>query len=115
MRATPKAELLGSPQNGQRLASPPLLRWAPVGEASYFNVQLWRGKQKVLSAWPTLAHLQLTRSWVYDGKKQRLVPGVYTWYVWPGLGSRAEDRYGAMLGSRSFVVVAKKKQKKPAV
>jgi hypothetical protein len=104
VRATPRAELLGTPRNGQRVTRPPLLRWAPVGEADYFNVQLWRGKQKLLSAWPSVAHLQLTRSWTFDGKKQTLSPGVYTWYVWPGIGPRAGARYGALLGSRTFVV-----------
>ena len=113
VRATPKAELLGAPRNGQHLTSAPLLRWAPVGEADYFNVQLWRGKHKLLSAWPSVAHLQLARSWVFDGKKQKLSPSVYTWYVWPGIGPRADAHYGAMLGSRTFVVTAKKKS--PAV
>jgi len=107
VRATPKAELLGAPKSGQRVTAPVLLRWAPVAEADYFNVQLWRGTQKLLSAWPSVAHLQLPRSWTYDGKKQKLAPGVYTWYVWPGIGARADAHYGALLGSRTFVVVAR--------
>lgn len=104
VRATPIAQLLARPKAGARVTAPPLLRWAPVGRASYFNVQLWRGRVKVLSAWPTFARLQLARTWVYGGKRQSLAPGVYTWYVWPGLGSRAAARYGPMLGSRTFVV-----------
>jgi hypothetical protein len=111
-RATPRAELLGAPRNGQQLTSPPLLRWAPVGEADYFNVQLWHGNQKLLSAWPSVAHLQLARSWVFDGRRRGLAAGVYRWYVWPGIGHRAEARYGALLGSRTFVVRGKKR---PAV
>jgi hypothetical protein len=110
VRATPQAILLASPKPGQRVSRPPLLRWAPVGKASYFNVQLWRGKQKVLSAWPSFARYQLQRSWRYDGKRFALTPGVYTWYVWPGIGAKAAVKYGPLLGSRTFVVV-----KAPAV
>jgi hypothetical protein len=107
-RATPKAELLVSPKAGQRVTQPPLLRWRPATGATYYNVQLWRGKTKVLSIWPSTAHLRLTAGWTYDGKKQKLLPGTYTWYVWPGLGSRAAAGYGPLLGSRTFVVVARK-------
>jgi hypothetical protein len=107
VRAVPKAELLGSPVDNARVTRPPLLRWTPVSGATYFNVQLWRGKRKVLSTWPSVAHLQLTAAWTYEGKKQTLEPGVYIWYVWPGLGDRTAARYGALLGSHTFVVVKK--------
>ena len=105
--ATPKAELLTSPKQNQRVTAPPLLRWVPTRDASYYNVQLWRGKQKVLSTWPATARFQLAPSWVYEHKKQKLLPGTYTWYVWPGLGARADAHYGKMLGSRAFTVVKK--------
>jgi len=61
----------------------------------------------VLSTWPSVAHLQLSAARAYEGKKQKLEPGVYTCYVWPGLGARAAARHGALLGSRTFVVVKK--------
>ena len=35
----------------------------------------------------------------------RLTPGHYRWYVWPGLGSRADHRYGALIGHSSFSIV----------
>jgi hypothetical protein len=79
-----------------------------VPGASYFNVQLFRGKTKILSAWPTVARLQLKKGWVYDRVKRTLAPGAYTWYVWPGLGNRAETRYGPMLGKSTFTVVKRK-------
>ena len=87
------------------MTRPPLLAWAPVRGASYFNVQLWRAGRKLLSAWPERARLQLDRTWRYDGRLRRLEPGVYTWYVWPGLGPRSRARYGPMLGKSTFVVV----------
>jgi hypothetical protein len=106
--ATPQSRLLATPRPGTRVTRPPLLRWVPVPGASYFNVQLYRGTEKVLSAWPSVARLQLQRTWRYDGKKRALVPGRYTWYVWPGLGSRAEARYGPLLGKSTFTVVKPK-------
>jgi hypothetical protein len=106
--ATPRALLLAAPKAGARLAAPPLLRWVRVTGASYFNVQVYRGKKKVLSAWPLAARLQLRRTWSYDGAVHRLTPGTYTWYVWPGLGARKEARYGPMLGKSTFVVTKPK-------
>ena len=103
VRATPKTELLKAPAQNQHVFTPPLLHWAPTAGASYYNVQLWHGKQKVLSIWPSVTHLQLIATWTFDGKKQKLLPGVYTWYVWPGLGPRGAARYGPLLGSHTFV------------
>jgi len=103
--ATPRSRLLASPKPGSKVTKPPLLRWAPVPGASYFNVQLFRGKTKILSAWPTVARLQLKKTWVYDRAKRTLAPGTYVWYVWPGLGNRAEARYGPLLGKSTFTVV----------
>ncbi len=108
--ATPKARLLASPAAKARITRPPLLRWAPVSSASYFNVQLYRNGAKILSAWPGRARLQLTSRWNYGKRGFSLEPGVYTWYVWPGLGRRAEARYGEPLGRSSFVVTARKKR-----
>lgn len=110
LHAMPKAEKLTSPGLAERVGKPPLLRWAPVNGATYFNVQLWRGSTKVLSAWPAVNRYQLTSTWTFAGKKQKLTPGIYTWYVWPGLGARADAHYGALLGSRTFTVAATKKR-----
>jgi hypothetical protein len=104
--AAPKALLLAVPKPGAKVRTPPLLRWVPVTGVRYYNVQLYRGKVKVLSAWPAGAKLQLKKAWTYDRVKRKLGPGAYTWYVWPGLGRRDEARYGPLLGSSSFVVVA---------
>ena len=108
--ATPKAEALTSPKQAQRVTKPPLLRWASSAGAAYFNVQLWRGSQKLLSAWPTATRYQLAAKWTFSGKARKLAPGLYTWYVWPGLGPRADAHYGALLGSRTFFYVSKPKK-----
>lgn len=108
-QATPRALLLATPKPGAKVDRPPLLRWAPVAGATYYNVQLFRGKTKLLSAWPSRARLQLARTWTFDKIKRTLTPGTYTWYVWPGYGPRADVSYGALIGKSTFVV------QKPAV
>jgi hypothetical protein len=91
-----------SPAHNARVDEPPVLRWTPVRGADYYNVQLFRGDRKVLSAWPDGARLKLRRSWRYFGKR-RLEPGRYRWMVWPGEGRRSASDYGRRIGRRSFV------------
>jgi hypothetical protein len=92
-----------SPAPAERVTSPPRLVWTPVKRASYYNLQLFRGR-KVLSAWPVRPGFQLRRTWVYNGRRYRLRPGVYRWYVWPGRGRISASKYGRLLGSSTFVV-----------
>ncbi len=103
VNATPGPRLL-SPPGGASVNAPPRFEWTPVRSAGYYNVQLYRGHRKVLSAWPSSAHLQLRAQWSFAGRSHRLQPGRYRWYVWPGRGSRSERRFGPRLGTRSFVV-----------
>ena len=103
--ALPKATLLRSPKDGAKLAKPPKLVWVRNSEASYYNVQLFRGSVKILSTWPTNTTLILTRSWKYQGHTYKLTRGIYRWYVWPGFGARANVDYGEMLGFSSFQIV----------
>jgi hypothetical protein len=67
-------------------------------------VQLWRNG-RILSAWPGNASLRLPKSWSYGGRRYRLQPGRYRWFVWPGFGPRAAKKYGRLIGSSTFVVV----------
>ncbi len=101
-----RAGLLSPRANADVKASrPPLLRWTPVRGARYYNVQLHRGTRKVLSVWPTRPRFQLARRWRFAGDRQRLLPGRYRWYVWPGYGRRSRSTYGDLLGRRTFRVV----------
>ena len=102
--ATPQARLL-SPAVNAHLSAPPMLSWTAAPSATYYNVQLFRSGGKVLSMWPKHASLQLRRAWKFQGRRYRLKPGRYKWYVWPGLGRRKAGRYGRMIGSGTFVVV----------
>ena len=107
-RAERKVEVVAtgallSPAPAERVSSPPNLVWTAAKGASYYNVQLVRGR-KVLSAWPARPGFQLRRTWVYKGLRHRLRPGTYRWYVWPGRGPKSAARYGSPLGSSTFVV-----------
>jgi hypothetical protein len=94
-----------SPAPGEQVTSPPTLVWTPVKKASYYNVQLIRGGRRVLSAWPVRPSFRLPRTWLYKGRRYRLRPGAYRWYVWPGFGRITAARYARQpLGSSTFVV-----------
>jgi hypothetical protein len=100
----PGPHLFGPPA-GARLVEPPLLSWTSVRGADYYNVQLFRGRRKILSVWPTKPRLQLHSKWRYAGDKRRLKPGKrYRWFVWPGEGSRSQSDYGRLIGARTFVI-----------
>ncbi|HET7555949.1 MAG TPA: hypothetical protein VFJ75_09890, partial [Gaiellaceae bacterium] len=86
-----------------RVAEQPILRWPAVRGARYYNVQLYRGSKRVYAAWPTTNQLGLPEAWRWSGKKHRLGPGRYRWYVWAGFGARSFARYRAV-GSAQFVV-----------
>lgn len=104
LAVVPGPRLFG-PANGARLDEPPLLRWTSVRGADYYNVQLFRGRRKILSLWPAKPHLQLRSKWRYAGHKRRLKPGKrYRWFVWPGAGPRSRNDYGRLIGARTFVI-----------
>jgi hypothetical protein len=96
--------LLLFPRDGGVVKAPPLLRWAPIRGATYYNVQVYYGPQKVLSAWPSRAQQKLAWRWSYQGHRFRLRKGGYRWYVWPGFGARSKATYGQLLGTGTFRV-----------
>jgi hypothetical protein len=103
-----RAQLLLAPKDEARVKAPPLLRWKAISTADYYNVQLFRGKTKLLSVWPLKPSYKLKARWRYGGKSFRLIPGIYTWFVWPGEGALAKADYGALLGEGHFTVIKKK-------
>jgi hypothetical protein len=107
LNVTPGAaskERLLAPRANAKLRTPPLLRWRKVGEARYYNVQVFRKGRKILSAWPSKPHYQLRGTWRYRGHHYRLSGATYRWYLWAGYGKRSAHHYGSLLGKRSFVV-----------
>jgi hypothetical protein len=103
----PTSSKLLVPPDGARIPAvlPPVLIWKPARRASYYNVQIFRGRTKVLSTWPKRPRLMLKRRWQFGGKRYRLLPGKYCWYVWPGKGRRAKRDYGKRLGRSCFRIV----------
>ncbi len=95
-RRRPGRRLL-SPGRRARLRRPPTLTWTAVRGADHYNVQVHRWGREIYSAWPRKPSLRL--QWP-------LRPGRYTWYVWPGEGTRRHPRsYGQLIGRRSFRIV----------
>jgi hypothetical protein len=101
--ATPAVRLL-APLPEARVRAGTTLRWRPVAQAAYYNVQLWLGKRKVLTEWPRDPSFQVLAGWSYRGASYRLEPGRYVWFVWPGFGARTKHRYGPLVGRSAFVV-----------
>ena len=100
--ARPTSPLL-LPAAGATVLRPPRLVWTAVPKATHYNVQVWR-KGRILSLWPRRTSVRLPSAWTYAGRRYRLEPGRYRWYVWPGYGRPRAGRYGPLLGSSSFVV-----------
>ncbi|HEX5467641.1 MAG TPA: hypothetical protein VFW80_01180 [Gaiellaceae bacterium] len=100
----PTAAASVRPGAGAVVPDAPVLRWNDVASATRYNVQLFRlesGRyRKILSRWPTKHSLPLPEKWRYNGKRQRMVPARYFWYVFPWFGRR----YGKARVHRTFVV-----------
>jgi hypothetical protein len=90
------------PAPGERVSRPPLLIWTAKRGASYYNVILSRRGRRVFSAWPLRSRLRVPRAWTYNGRRYKLRPGTYSWYVWPGRGPLSAGDYGSMLGGSTF-------------
>lgn len=103
VHALPKVLVLERLPYVPRAAAIPVLRWRPVRGAGYYHVQLFRRGERILAAWPKTPQLPLESSWTWDGRRHRLAPGSYRWYVWSGFGPRSTARY-FRLGTAAFTV-----------
>jgi hypothetical protein len=102
---TPSALLLSPADRAHFIADRrplPVFRWRSAPGARYYNLQLWRGGSKVLSAWPRSTGFALKASWTYQGRRYGFVPGRYTWFVWPSFRPLPHAAYGPLLGQASF-------------
>jgi hypothetical protein len=93
-----------APADGAIVGKAPLVQWSPVTKARFYNLQLWRGNLKLLTAWVTHPSLALKQRWRFKGQRHSLSNGQYRLYVWPAFGTRRDPRYGKLLGQVSFVV-----------
>lgn len=105
VRALPKVLGLRKLSYVPRVSEQPVLRWRKTRRAAYYHVQLFRRGKRILAAWPVRPQLALTESWGWRGRRYRLEPGTYRWYVWAGKGRRSLAHY-ARLGTAAFTVVA---------
>ncbi len=93
-----------TPADGARVAGAPSVAWTQILNADYYNIQFYRGSKKILSVWPRTTTYALKSTWKFQGRRFKLAPGAYRVYIWPGFGAFAKQRYGRIVGSRTFVV-----------
>ncbi len=80
-----------------------VLSWPKVSKARYYNVQLFVGRRKVLSTWPSTTKLRVAPSWRFNGRTYRLpLGGKVRWYVWPAMGAIENPRFGPLIGTSTF-------------
>jgi hypothetical protein len=66
--------------------------WAPAPGATGYEVQLFRGDDRVLVERTEQTRLKIGPRWTYEGRAMTLRPGRYRWYVWPlGSGGARSD------------------------
>jgi hypothetical protein len=101
--ALPKVVSLGKIAYTPRTAAQPILSWPTRGGASYYHVQLFRNGKRILAAWPLKTELALRPRWRWAGRRYRLAPAQYAWFVWAGIGPRAAAHY-KLIGHSTFIV-----------
>jgi Bacterial Ig-like domain len=84
------------PESGSEVTGNVNLRWKRVARASYYNVQIYAAGKKIVDTWPAGTRFRLGAANLVKGR-------TYTWYVWPGFGSKAAARYGSRIGKSTFV------------
>ena len=72
------------------------MTWTAEDGIAYYNVQVYRNGKRILVGWPSHASFQLPA--------YLLVPGIYTWYVWPAFKhANAATTFGNLIGRATFV------------
>jgi hypothetical protein len=106
---SPQPVYLLRPKDGAaiKLSARQLLRfrWLKADQATYYDLQLYRGTKKILNALSIRPSYTLAKRWTYLNNPYALSAGTYKWYVWPGLGMRSARTFGALLGSSTFRIV----------
>ena len=91
----------------QTRPQPRTFLWAPVAGAAYYEVAFYRAGRRVFLRRTKGARLSLPSRWTYGGRRMRLVPGVYRWYVWPIYTSAAGRRRGSAVVQSVLTVPAR--------
>ena len=96
---------LYSPAAGARVRPPIVLEWLSIERATYYNVQVWCKKRKLITTWPKRTRLVIPRRGKLGGRSYVLPRAACRWYVFPGFGRFAERRFGRVAGQSTFVVI----------
>jgi hypothetical protein len=83
---------------------PKTFAWVAVPRATYYSVEFYRGRQRILQAFPVRPRLVVPATWSYRGKRFSFAPGTYRWTVRPGFGRRNRGRYGAPVVASTWVL-----------
>jgi hypothetical protein len=78
--------------------------WVPVRGAAYYVVTFYRRGRKVYEGRSTRPRLSLPARWIFGGRRDRLRPGRYRWYVRAGYGRASARRYGKRIVDAKLVV-----------
>ena len=63
--------------------TPRIMAWAPTRGAAAYEVALYAGSRRIFRERTKQTRLTLPEEWSFGGRRLRLEPGVYRWYVWP--------------------------------
>ena len=93
-----------SPVEGEVVKRPPVVNWAKVPKARFYNVQLWRGDVKLLTI--VAAVTEAGASPVLDVWREEatVAPRALPAPIWPAFGTVKAPRYGKAVGQVTFVV-----------
>jgi hypothetical protein len=73
------------------------LRWKRVARATGYNVQVFRGRRRVMNAWSRDTRLRVPFGVLKQGR-------TYVWVVWPAKGPRRVARFALPVGRSTFAV-----------
>jgi hypothetical protein len=96
-----------APVSTRPLPTAPLPRrftWAPAKRASGYDVELFRGSERVFVAETDAPAVEIPSTWTHAGRRRTLEPGTYRWYVWPVTRS---GRSARAIVQANFVVEAR--------
>jgi hypothetical protein len=65
---------------------------SPTEGASGYHVELFRGTSRVFAEDTKRPEIVIPAKWTLGGRKFRLEPVAYRWYVWPVVSGRRASR-----------------------
>ena len=81
--ATPGTTSAPTGSTAASTPQPRIVAWAPAPGAAAYDVALYEGSRRIFFERTPQTRLTLPARWRYEGRTERLDPGVYRWYVWP--------------------------------